>query len=75
MGSLSDSAKGQLTFVSARRSMIKARKKAIPSSPNTFEEAVAGFEANQFPDLYQDMFLGHAKHQFEGEIKADYMKL
>ena len=50
--------------------MIKARKKAIPSSPNTFEEAVAGFEANQFPDLYQDMFLGHAKHQFEGEMKS-----
>ena len=70
MGSLSNSAKILLTFVSTQQSMMKARKKAIPSSPDTFEEAIAGFEANQFPELYQVMNLGHAKHQFEGEINV-----
>jgi len=70
MASLSDSAKAKLTFVSARRSMMKQRKKSIPTSPNTFEEAIAGLEANQYPHLYQDMYLGHAKHQHEGNEQS-----
>ena len=66
MASLSDAAKSKLLFTSARRSMIAERQEAIPTSPNTFEEAILGFEAEMYPALYQDLYLGHAKHTFEG---------
>ena len=67
MSSLSDAAKSRLLFTSARRSMITERMEAIPSSPNTFAEAILGFEAGMYPPLYQDLYLGHAKHNFEGK--------
>ena len=46
--------------------MMSERQEAIPKSPTTFEEAIAGLEANLYPDLYQDMYLGHVSHEFEG---------
>ena len=51
-----------LTFQSARRSMVEARKKSIPPAPSTLEEIIAGLEANQYPPLYQDMYLGYVHH-------------
>ena len=44
MSGLSENAKSRLAFTSARRSMIAEREEAIPSSPETFEEAILGFE-------------------------------
>ena len=53
-----DPVRAALTFQSARRSMVEARKKSIPPAPSTLEEIIAGLEANQYPPLYQDMYLG-----------------
>ena len=69
MASLSDAAKSKLLFTSARRSMIAERSEAIPKSPETFEEAIVGFEGKMYPPLYQDLYLGHAKHDFKGNIE------
>ena len=69
MASLSDAAKGRLLFTSARRSMMAERSEVIPTSPESFEEAIVGFEGKIYPSLYQDLYLGHAKHDFKGNIK------
>ena len=57
-----DPVRAALTFQSARRSMVEARKKSIPPAPSTLEEIIAGLEANQYPPLYQDMYLGYVHH-------------
>ena len=67
MSGLSENAKSRLAFTSARRSMIAEREEAIPTSPETFEEAILGFEGQIYPALYQDLYLGHAKHDFKGK--------
>lgn len=45
------------------RAMGNARKAQIPKSPPTIEEVIEELEHRRHPQLYQDMYLGHVRHE------------
>jgi len=45
------------------RAMGNARKAPIPKSPPTIEEVIDELEHRRHPQLYQDMYLGHVRHE------------
>ena len=57
-----DDVRSALTFQSARQAMKVSRKKSIPPCPSTLEEIIAGLDTNQYPPLYQDMYIGTVHH-------------
>ena len=65
-----DDVRAALTFKTARRSMVIARKASIPASPSTIEEIISDFDAGKYPALYQEMYVGSVEHDFEGILNT-----
>lgn len=51
--------------------MVNARKASIPKSPNNLEEIIAGLNANQYPELYQYLYLGSVHQDFKGILQLN----
>ena len=68
MTNQSEGVRAEVTFKTARRAMAHARKKSIPTGPNTIEEVIGGFEAGTYPPLYQGMYVGSVHNDTTGKF-------
>lgn len=55
---MSDAVMEKLPYEKCQKAMSDARHKSIPACPPTLEEVIPKLEAGEYPDMYQQQYLG-----------------